>query len=185
MATFCTTSARPSAPRTRTRRAALAILGAAGIALSTVPAQVATAQTAAASTGGGPGGGTTTLTSTVAAPTGAAQVAVDTALAQLGDPYVWAGAGPDVFDCSGLTQYAFAAAGIGLPHSSAMQSTMGSYVPREALQPGDLVFFYSPVGHVGMYIGDGLMVHAPQPGETVEIIPVDAVWGYNTARRMA
>ena len=184
MATFRSSSARPSAPRTRTRRTAVAILGAAGIALSTVPAQVATAQTAAASAGG-PGGVSTTVTSTVAASNGTAQVAVDTALAQLGDPYVWAGSGPDVFDCSGLTQYAYAAAGISLPHSSSMQSTMGSYVPKDQLQPGDLIFFYSPVGHVGMYIGDGQMVHAPQPGETVEIIPVDYVSGYNTARRLA
>ncbi len=163
MAISRTTSARPFS----LRRSAFAVLAAAGVGLST---QVAVAPAASAS---------------VVAPNPTAQVAVDTALAQQGDPYVWAGAGPDVFDCSGLTQYAFAAAGIELPHSSGMQSTMGTYVPRDQLQPGDLIFFYSPVGHVGMYIGDGQMVHAPQPGETVEIIPVDYVWGYNTARRLA
>src|SRR5688572_32387800 len=78
----------------------------------------------------------------VTAPTHAAQVAVDTALAQQGTPYVWAGAGPGGFDCSGLTQFAFKAAGIALPHSSRMQSTMGTPIGRADLQPGDLVFFY-------------------------------------------
>ncbi|MGI8694616.1 MAG: C40 family peptidase [Geodermatophilaceae bacterium] len=83
----------------------------------------------------------------IAAPTQAAQIAVDTAYAQLGDPYVWAADGADSFDCSGLTMYAYAAAGISLPHSSRMQSTMGVYVPRDQLQPGDLVFYYSPGSH--------------------------------------
>lgn len=178
MAISRSTAARPHA----LRRSAFAVLATAGVALGT---SVAVAPSAAASAGGSGGTHSLSAAPSVAAPTGAAQVAVDTALAQLGDPYVWAGAGPNVFDCSGLTQYAYAAAGVSLPHSSSMQSTYGSYVPRDQLQPGDLVFYYSPVGHVGMYIGDGQMVHAPQPGETVEIIPVDAISGYNTARRMA
>ena len=120
---------------------------------------------------------------TVAANSAAAQTAVDTALAQLGDPYVWAGAGPDSFDCSGLTQYAFAAAGISLPHSSKMQSTMGQSVARADLQPGDLVYFYSPVSHIGIYIGDGKMVHASTSGEPVKIGSVDMA-GYVGARRV-
>jgi cell wall-associated NlpC family hydrolase len=119
----------------------------------------------------------------VVAPSGAAQVAVDTAMAQLGDPYVWAAAGPDAFDCSGLTQYAYAAAGIALPHSSATQSTMGSAVSRAELQPGDLVFFYSPVSHVGMYIGNGQMVHASTFGQPVIVSTVD-MKGYAGARRL-
>jgi cell wall-associated NlpC family hydrolase len=120
----------------------------------------------------------------VPAPTQAAQVAVDTALAQLGDPYVWGAGGPNAFDCSGLTQYAYAAAGVQLPHSSAVQSTMGTAVPRSQLQPGDLVFFYSPVSHVGMYIGNGQMVHAATFGSPVQVTSVD-MKGYAGARRFA
>jgi cell wall-associated NlpC family hydrolase len=115
----------------------------------------------------------------------AAQTAVDTAMAQLGDPYVWAAAGPDAFDCSGLVQYAYAAAGIQLPHSSSMQSTMGSPVARSALVTGDLVFFYSPVSHVGIYIGNGQMVHASTSGEPVKTASVDSMPSYNSARRIA
>ena len=106
-------------------------------------------------------------------------------MAQLGDPYVWAAAGPDAFDCSGLMQYAYAAAGISLPHSSSMQSTMGVPVSRSELQPGDLIFFYSPVSHVGMYIGNGQMVHASTSGSPVKIAPVDYMPSYHSARRIA
>ena len=119
----------------------------------------------------------------VVAPSGSAQAAVDTALAQLGDPYVWAAAGPNAFDCSGLTQYAYAAAGVALPHSSAAQSRMGTPVSRGDLQPGDLVFFYSPVSHVGMYIGNGQMVHASTFGQPVIVSTVD-MKGYASARRL-
>src|SRR4051794_22133939 len=83
---------------------------------------------------------------------GAAQAAVSTALAQVGDPYVWAAAGPNSFDCSGLVQYAYASAGISLPHSSKGQASMGRTVSRADLQPGDVLGFYSPVSHVGIYI---------------------------------
>jgi len=115
---------------------------------------------------------------------GAARTAVSTALAQVGDPYVWAAAGPDAFDCSGLTQYAYASAGISLPHSSQMQSQMGTPVSRSSLQPGDLLFFYSPVSHVGMYIGNGQMVHASTSGSPVKISPVDYMPSFNSARRI-
>jgi cell wall-associated NlpC family hydrolase len=120
-----------------------------------------------------------------AAPGRAAQVAVDTAMAQIGDPYVWAAGGPDAFDCSGLTQYAFAAAGVSLPHSSSMQSQMGTPVSRSELQPGDLVFFYSPVSHVGMYIGNGQMVHAATSGQPVQVASLDSMGSYRGARRVA
>ncbi len=109
----------------------------------------------------------------VAAPSGAAQVAVDTAMAQIGDPYVWGAGGPDAFDCSGLMQYAYSAAGIALPHSSQSQSTMGTQVSRGELLPGDLVFFYTPISHVGLYIGDGMMVHARTYGSPVAVTSVD------------
>ncbi|WP_448623940.1 NlpC/P60 family protein [Geodermatophilus sp. URMC 64] len=114
----------------------------------------------------------------------AAQTAVNTALAQVGDPYVWGAGGPNSFDCSGLTQYAYAAAGISLPHSSSMQSRMGTPVSRSELQPGDLIFFYSPVSHVAMYIGNGQMVHASTSGQPVKVVSVDAMPGYNSARRI-
>jgi cell wall-associated NlpC family hydrolase len=94
----------------------------------------------------------------------AGQAAVDTALAQVGDAYVWGASGPDAFDCSGLTQYAYAAAGINLPHSTRMQATMGTAVSRADLQPGDLIFYYSPVSHVSMYNGNGHMVPASTAG---------------------
>jgi peptidoglycan DL-endopeptidase CwlO len=118
----------------------------------------------------------------VVASSDAAQVAVDTAMAQRGKPYVWAASGPGSFDCSGLTAYAYRAAGISLPHSSALQSTMGKAVSRADLQPGDLVFFYSPVSHVGIYIGNGQMVHAPTAGSPVLVTSVDMA-GYVGARR--
>jgi peptidoglycan DL-endopeptidase CwlO len=118
-------------------------------------------------------------------PGGAARTAVDTAMAQRGDPYVWAAAGPNAFDCSGLVQYAYAAAGVSLPHSSRMQSQMGTPVARSALQPGDLVFFYSPVSHVGIYIGNGQMVHASTYGQPVKVASIDSMGGYNSARRIA
>ena len=97
---------------------------------------------------------------------------------------MWAAAGPDAFDCSGLVQYAYAAAGVRLPHSSTMQSQMGTPVSRSQLQPGDLVFFYSPVSHVGIYVGDGQMVHASTYGQPVKVASVDAMGGYDSARRI-
>ncbi|GAB3358948.1 C40 family peptidase [Modestobacter lapidis] len=175
MTTMRTSPARRS---TRpARRAAITLLASAGVVLTPLTAQAAAGAPAAAPAA-------TVQAAPVAAPNHAAQVAVDTALAQQGKAYVWAGAGPNVYDCSGLTQFAFRAAGIDLPHSSRMQSTMGTPVARADLQPGDLIFFYSPVGHVGMYIGNGLMVHAPTSGDVVRTTSVDAMWGYTTARRL-
>ena len=109
----------------------------------------------------------------VVAPSQAAQIAVTTALAQRGKPYVWAAAGPNAFDCSGLILYAYGAAGISLPHSAAMQVRMGHAVSRSALQPGDLVGYYSPVSHIGMYVGNGLVVNAPTFGDVVKVVPID------------
>jgi cell wall-associated NlpC family hydrolase len=117
------------------------------------------------------------------APTAAAATAIQTALAQVGDPYVWAGTGPDGFDCSGLTSYAYAAAGVVLPHSSRAQAELGVEVPRSQLQPGDIVYFYSPVSHVGLYIGNGMMVHARTFGQPVAVTSVDRA-GYRGARRI-
>jgi cell wall-associated NlpC family hydrolase len=105
-------------------------------------------------------------------PNSSAGVAVQTALDQVGDPYVWAAAGPDSFDCSGLTMYAWAHAGVSLPHSSAMQYSATTRVSTSALQPGDLLFYYSPIHHVAMYIGGGRMVEAPYSGTSVRVVPM-------------
>jgi peptidoglycan DL-endopeptidase CwlO len=101
---------------------------------------------------------------------GRAAVAVQTALAQVGDPYVYGAAGPDSFDCSGLTMYSWAAAGVSLSHSSSVQATQGVPVSLSELMPGDLIFYYSPISHVGMYIGNGQIVHAPHPGLSVQVV---------------
>ncbi|MCW2603359.1 MAG: Cell wall-associated hydrolase, invasion-associated protein [Pseudonocardiales bacterium] len=108
------------------------------------------------------------------APSQAAAVAVQTALAQQGKPYVYAAGGPGTYDCSGLTQYAWAAAGVYLPHNAAAQYGYGTHVSLDALQPGDLVFYYSPIAHVGVYIGNGQIVHAPTSGDVVRVVSVYA-----------
>jgi cell wall-associated NlpC family hydrolase len=105
---------------------------------------------------------------------GAAQKAVQTALAQIGDPYVWAAAGPDAFDCSGLTSYAWAAAGVSIPHSSAQQYNYGTHISRSQVRAGDLVFFYSPISHVGIAINNTQMVHASTFGVPVKVADIDS-----------
>ena len=102
-----------------------------------------------------------------------AAIAVQTALAQVGKPYQWAGSGPHNFDCSGLTSYAWRAAGVSLPHNSGMQYNATMRVSRSELQPGDLLFFYNPISHVSMYIGDGMMVEAPYSGKTVRVRSIE------------
>jgi cell wall-associated NlpC family hydrolase len=104
---------------------------------------------------------------------GNAAGAVEFALAQVGKPYVWGGAGPDSYDCSGLTSAAWAAAGTSLPHSSQMQYSATARVSRDAAQPGDLLFHGSPIHHVAMYIGNGKMVEAPHSGALVRVVPAD------------
>jgi cell wall-associated NlpC family hydrolase len=99
--------------------------------------------------------------------TGAGVRALRAAAAQLGKSYRWGATGPASFDCSGLTSFAFRQAGITLPRSSSQQSLVGRSVGLADLQPGDLVFFYNPVSHVGIYAGDGKMIHAPQTGDVV------------------
>jgi cell wall-associated NlpC family hydrolase len=100
---------------------------------------------------------------------GRAGEAVRTAYAQLGDPYAWGAAGPGSFDCSGLTMYSWGAAGVSLPHSSSAQYGVVRHVALSDLQPGDLVFYYSPISHVGIYIGGGRIIDAPYPGLSVHI----------------
>ncbi|HSK47191.1 MAG TPA: NlpC/P60 family protein, partial [Coriobacteriia bacterium] len=90
----------------------------------------------------------------------------------LGAPYVWAAAGPNSFDCSGFTMFVYRQVGVSLPHSSRAQIGYGERVSRANLQPGDLVFFGAPIHHVGIYVGGGMMIHAPHTGAVVRIDPL-------------
>jgi cell wall-associated NlpC family hydrolase len=169
------TTSRSTLPAFSFRRATIALLMAFGVSLTTLvspqPAEAA--------------GHTFTIAGkTVTAPSWPAKVAVWTALAQRGDPYRWGGAGPSSFDCSGLTQYVAKRVGTNLPHSSRMQSTTGRWISRSNLAPGDLVFFYSPVSHVAMYIGNGRIVHAPSSGSVVRVDLLAHMPQYMGARRV-
>lgn len=98
---------------------------------------------------------------------------VGIAMKYLGCRYVWGASGPRTFDCSGFTMFVYAQVGVRLPHSSRMQIHHGAYVSRSNLRPGDLVFFYNPIHHVGIYIGGGKMIHSPHSGDVVSIDPID------------
>jgi peptidoglycan DL-endopeptidase CwlO len=102
--------------------------------------------------------------------------ALAAAMSRRGDPYVWGAAGPDEFDCSGLVVWAFAQEGITLPHYTGDLWNSGVHIPRSDLEPGDLVFFFSDISHVGIYLGNGLMIDAPDFGEVVHVEPV--YWAY-------
>ncbi|HVU73815.1 MAG TPA: C40 family peptidase [Mycobacteriales bacterium] len=102
----------------------------------------------------------------------AVSIALSWARREIGKPYVYGAAGPDSFDCSGLVMYVYGKAGIALPHYTGDQWNAGRHVSRDELQPGDLVFFYSDVHHVGLYVGGGEMIDAPHTGATVEQVPV-------------
>ena len=98
---------------------------------------------------------------------------VSIALRYLGSRYVWGASGPRTFDCSGFAMFVYAQVGVHLPHHAASQIGYGARVGRDNLEPGDLVFFGSPIHHVGIYIGGGRMVHAPHTGDVVSIDPID------------
>ncbi|KJY32058.1 MULTISPECIES: C40 family peptidase [Streptomyces] len=101
--------------------------------------------------------------------------AVAFAYGAIGKPYVWGATGPGSFDCSGLTQAAWRAAGVSLPRTTYTQINAGRRVSRDQLAPGDLVFYYSGITHVGLYVGGGQIIHAPRPGSTVRLAPVDSM----------
>lgn len=107
--------------------------------------------------------------------TGNAASAVSFALAQVGKAYVYGAAGDSAYDCSGLTMRAWGAAGVSLPHSAAAQYGMGPHIAESDLRPGDLVFYYSPISHVGMYIGNGLIVNAENPSVGVKVVPLHSM----------
>jgi cell wall-associated NlpC family hydrolase len=99
-------------------------------------------------------------------------VALRAALKELGQPYVWGGAGPSTFDCSGLVQWAYAHAGLQLAHHAATQWNEGRLIPGRDILPGDLIMFGHPIFHVGIYLGAGWMLNAPYTGQWVDVVPV-------------
>jgi cell wall-associated NlpC family hydrolase len=141
--------------------------------------------TGTADSGGGNSGGSSTPApapppANVPAVSGLAGIAVQAAYGQLGVPYRYATSNPGVsFDCSGLTHYAWGQAGVYLPRNSRAQAAATPRVPPAAAQPGDLIFYYSPISHVGIYAGGGQLVHAPNSGTVVKVSSVS--WGKVTA----
>ncbi|MCZ4511340.1 NlpC/P60 family protein [Streptomyces sp. ActVer] len=138
------------------------------------------AQDTGASTGSGSTSGTSGSGSGSATYTAKADKALAFARAQIGKPYVWGASGPGSYDCSGLTQAAWKAAGVTLPRTTWDQVNAGTTVSVNSAQPGDLVFFYDDISHVGIYIGDGMMIHAPKPGayvreESIYYMPIHSV----------
>jgi cell wall-associated NlpC family hydrolase len=146
------------------------------------------AATAAASGSGSSGSGSSGSGSSRPAPPapnvgGGAGAAVRYAYAALGKPYVFAAAGPNSFDCSGLTMAAWRAGGRSLPHNAAMQWNAVAHISRGQLQPGDLVF-YSGLGHVAVFVGNDTVIHAPHPGASVQTAGVNMMspYGYGRVR---
>ena len=133
-------------------------------AVPTAPGQTGPGQT-------GPGQGTCHA----AAASAAAQIAINFACSQLGQPYLWGGTGP-LYDCSGLVQAAWRRAGVSLPRTTYDQWNAGTHVSYNQLQPGDLVFFEASLGHVGMYLGGGMMIHDPHTGDVVKISDISSGW---------
>jgi peptidoglycan DL-endopeptidase CwlO len=111
-----------------------------------------------------------------------ASTIIQAALSRIGSPYSWGGSGPSAFDCSGLVMWSFQQAGISLPHSSQALAQGGQPVSTDQMQPGDLVTYYSDASHVGIYIGDGMMVHASTYGTPVRVAPVDNAPIHNVRR---
>jgi peptidoglycan DL-endopeptidase CwlO len=134
---------------------------------------------APADSGSGNGGAAPAVTAapeapSVPAPASTAGIAVAAAQSQLGVPYKFAKSEPGVaFDCSGLTKYAWGKAGVNLPHQSRAQYASTTKVPQDQAQPGDLIFYYAPIGHVAIYIGGGMMIHAPASGDVVKVSAVN------------
>lgn len=113
---------------------------------------------------------------------GAGAVAVQAALTRLGSPYSWGAAGPGAFDCSGLVMWSFQQAGVYLPHSSQALAAGGEPVSMDQMQPGDVIAYYGDASHVGLYVGDGMMVHASTYGIPVAVVPVNNAPIYNVRR---
>ena len=120
---------------------------------------------------------------TAVVPTAVGSSALNRALSKVGSPYRYGAAGPNAFDCSGLVNWAYKSAGVSLPRTSRAMSRVGTPVSRADLRPGDLVFFYRPVSHVGIYIGNGKIVHASSKKYPVKISDMGRM-KFNSARRV-
>jgi cell wall-associated NlpC family hydrolase len=138
--------------------------------------QLVTVVTSGGSSSGAAGAGSSTLSG---ASSSAINVMLTAAMSRRGLPYVWGGNGPTVFDCSGLVQWSFRQAGITMPRVAADQARTGPAVPVSQLQPGDLLFYHTDatapnyISHVAIFLGNGWMIEAPQPGENVHAVPAD------------
>ncbi len=142
-------------------------------------AQAAAAQSrATAPSAGHGGGGSSAPVGPPPATKGGAGAAIAEAQRQLGKPYVWGAAGPDAFDCSGLTAWAWRAGGVSLPHFSGAQYSSTTHISMSAIQPGDLIFYESPDQHVALYVGGGQIIHAPHAGDVVRY---DSLYYWNTS----
>lgn len=120
----------------------------------------------------GPGGTLDCGSAVVNAPTARVKNVLEFACSELGDPYQWGADGPGSYDCSGYTMKAWAQGGVSLPHSSRMQATYGTRISASNMRAGDLLFYYSPISHVAIYLGNDLMAHAPSTGSNVKVVPV-------------
>lgn len=160
----------PTAPVTRDVAPAAGVLPTAAPAAAPGPAAQNVAAAARAASAAG-------------AATAARSTAISTAMAQIGKPYSWGATGPGAFDCSGLISYSFGQAGKEVPRTSRAQAEAGTPVPQSELRPGDLVFFYQPVSHAGIYIGNGKIVHASTSGEPVKVSDMGSM-PFNSARRV-
>jgi cell wall-associated NlpC family hydrolase len=171
----------------RRRQAELERQARARLAAAAAAARVASQQQALTLSTSGPDSSSGSSDFSTPAPPSQYGGAVGIAMQYLGVPYVWGGASPSGFDCSGLVAYVYGQLGISLPHNAAMMyNTVGVYVSRDELQPGDLVFF-DGLGHMGMYIGGGQFIHAPHTGDVVKISSLYEGWyssGYVGAKRV-
>lgn len=122
-------------------------------------------------------------TAPVAPAAAARSSALQNALGKIGAPYRWGASGPSAFDCSGLVKWAYGQEGVSLPRTSRAMASAGAPVSKAALRPGDLVLFYRPVSHVGIYVGNGQVVHASTSGSPVKVSSMDAM-PFNSARRV-
>jgi cell wall-associated NlpC family hydrolase len=170
---------------------ALAMAPAAPAAIAVIPASLLPPKLPAAAAPAAPAVPVETVSATVApvalssaaVPTAAGATAMDRALGKIGAPYRWGASGPNAFDCSGLVNWAYRNAGVSLPRTSRAMSQVGARVAKSDLRPGDLVFFYQPVSHVGIYIGNGKIVHASSRKSPVKISDIGRM-KFNSARRV-
>jgi cell wall-associated NlpC family hydrolase len=174
-------------PALATRAAVVAAATAAAAVIGALPANAApAAPTAPVALAVTPVANVTpapAATALIAPAASARSTAVANAMSKIGAPYKWGATGPSAFDCSGLVSWAFKNAGISLPRTSRAQSQVGTPVSRANLQPGDLVFFYKPVSHVGIYIGGGKIVHASNKKSPVKVSDMSKM-KFNSARRV-